>query len=320
MCGFETASRRTADRARRWMRARLIGAAAAVLTLATLGLPSAGAATWLGPMGISGPGAAAGSSAQVAVGPFSRTAVAWWDASGGGRVLLARHPPGGAWSAPVVIGTSASEVTPLVAFGKFSTITAVWSDPGGLSTTVATWPVEDAAPSLATLGQVAVSTMAVEPIVVTQLVVNSSGAALLAGESGAGDIAFASRASDADPFAFDVRAGGVDPARDPHMALNESGAAALVYRVGDSILASRRGSALEPFAPAEAVNGGVANATSPDQLSVGIDQYGNTLIGFTLLRGASGPWAPRGALRAAPGRRSGPCPRSAPRSSRWCSR
>ena len=140
--------------------------------------------------------------------------------------------------------------------------------------------------------------MAVEPIVVTQLVMNSLGGAVLAGESGVNDIAFATRASAADPFAFDIRAGGADPARDAHVALNETGAAALVYRAGDTILASRRGSALEPFGPPQTVNGGVAGATSPGDISVGIDQYGNTLAGFSLVRGSSravgSAWSPAG--------------------------
>jgi hypothetical protein len=304
MFGFETAGLRRSDRAPRCRRPALIRAATAALVLALAalaGAPGAGAATWQGPTGISQPEDAAGSNAQVTVGPYGQAAVAWWDSGTGGRVLLARHPPGAAWSAPVTIGTSGSAVTPLVAIDQAWTITAVWSDPNGFRMTIATWPLAAAAPSLSTLDQVASSTMAIAPIVVTQLAMNVTGAAFMVGESGANDVAFASRTSAADPFVLDIRAGGPQPARDPHVAVNETGAAVLVYRAGDSIYASRRASALGPLAPAETVNGGVAFATSPDELSVGLDRSGDALVGFSMLRGGSssvgsawsapgGPW------------------------------
>ncbi|MDX6628490.1 MAG: hypothetical protein QOH00_736 [Gaiellales bacterium] len=271
--------------------------ATAVLTVALLvGVPVVHAASWQGPVAISEPADPAGDTPQLAMGPGGDAAVVW---RGSGSVMLARHLANGAWSAPVVIGSAQSPVTPLVGVDGRGTVTAVWSDQVGSVTTIATWPAAAAWPVLSTLDQFSTTTMAIEPVVVTQLAVNASGAAVMAGESGSDDVAVAYRASADGSFDFAVEQGTPGhPARDAHVAINAGAAAVLLYRQDDTIWASRRPSALESFAPAEAVNAGLAGARTPNNLCVALDPAGNTLAGFTMSGSAGAAvgsaWSPPG--------------------------
>jgi hypothetical protein len=261
-------------------------AVAAVLA-AFIASPNAGAATWQGPVAISDPASTAGDNPRISMGVSGDAAVAWWDSGAGGRILLARRPAEGAWSAPVVIGASASPVTARSGVDGAGNVTAVWSDGAGSVTTIATWPAAAEAPGLATLDQFSHETASVQPAAITQLVVNRSGVAVIAGESGASNIALAHRATPTGTFAFSVKLGGAGSAaaRDPHLALNDAGSGVLIYRQSDIIWSSRLGAAVPSFGPAEAVDAGVFGTTAPDDLSVALDQAGDTLVAFTLLEG-----------------------------------
>ena len=189
--------------------------------------------------------------------------------------------------------------TPLVGVDADGTVTTAWSEADGSETVIATWLPAAPWPSLSTLGQFSSISMTVAPVVVTELAVTASGAAVLAGTSGLADVAVAYRASAGGAFDFTVEAGTmVSPARDPHVAINAAGAAVLLYRQGDTIWASRRPSALASFGATEAVNAGFAAANSPADLSVALDPAGNTVAAFTL-RATAGPvvgsaWSPPG--------------------------
>ncbi|MDP9257545.1 MAG: hypothetical protein M3Q31_13445, partial [Actinomycetota bacterium] len=224
------------------------------------------------------------SSPRIAIGASGDAAAVWWDSAAGGRFLLARRPAGGTWSAPAAIGASASPLTALTGVDGAGNVTAVWSDGAGAVTTIATWPAAAAAPSLTTLNQVD-DTMTVQPALITQLVVNPSGAAVIAGESGTVNLALGYRATATGAFEFTLRHGiSTDAARDPHVTLNDAGSGVLVYRVANTIWASRLSAAVGSFGPADAVNAGLAGATTPQDLSVAIDQAGNILIGFTMIQ------------------------------------
>ena len=151
-------------------------------------------------------------------------------------VMLARHLANGTWSAPVAIGSAQSPVTALVGVDARGTVTAVWSDPAGSVTTVATWLAAAATPSLSTLAQFSASTMALAPVVVTQLAVNASGAAVMAGESGPHNVAVAYRASAGGSFDYHGRAGrGRRPRARCARRDQCRGAAVLLYRQDTTI-------------------------------------------------------------------------------------
>jgi hypothetical protein len=257
--------------------------AIALAALASLLVPSlAGAAVWQGPVPISDAASTAGDTPRIAIGGSGDAAVAWWDSAAGGRILLARKRSGGAWSAPVSLGAAASPLTALTGVDGSGNVTAVWSTGGTTSvTTIATWPANSAAPSLATLDT---STLDMpEAATITDLVVNPAGVAVLAGESGTNNITLGYRATPTGPFAFSQKLGvGSTPARDPHIALNDAGSAVVIYRVSNTIWSSRLSAAVPSFGPADAVNAGIAGGTGPGDLSVAIDQSGNILVGFTL--------------------------------------
>jgi hypothetical protein len=247
--------------------------------------PAAGAAVWQGPVPISDASVTAGDTPRLAIGGGGDAAVAWWDAGAGGRVLLARKPAGGAWSAPTVLGAATSPVTPLAGVDGSGNVTAVWSTGGVASvTTVATWPATAAAPTLATLDTTTLDMP--EAATITDLAVNPAGVAVLAGESGTNNITLGYRATPTGPFAFSQKFGltGMPntPVRDPHVALNDAGSAIVIYRLSNTIFASRLSAAVPSFGPADAVNAGVAGGMGPADLSVAIDQAGNMLVGFTL--------------------------------------
>jgi hypothetical protein len=272
------------------VKVRPVVAAVAVVLAAFFAVPVAGAAVWQGPVAISDAASSAGDAPRMSLGASGDAAVAWWDSGTGGRVLLARRLAGGAWSAPVVIGASASAVTALSGVDGAGNVTAVWSDGAGSDTTVATWPAAAEAPSFAMLDQFSDETLSVEPAVITQLVVNRSGVAVVAGESGASNIALAYRATPTGPFAFSVKLGGGGgaAARDPHLAINDAGSAVVIYRQSDTIWSSRLSAAVPSFGPADAVDAGISGTSTPDYLSVAIDPAGNVLVAFTLFDAGAG--------------------------------
>jgi len=268
-----------------------IGASLAALLVVVLlaGPPGAAAASWQGPAAVSDPAEAASDTPHLALGRAGDGAVAWW---GAGRVMLARHLAGGAWSAPIGIGNAQSPVTPVVGVDSHGTVTAAWSEADGSETVIATWPAAAPWPTLTTLDASA-------PLVVTHLAVNASGAAVLAGDSGAYDVAVAYRGSASASFDFTVETGTMGgPARDAQVAINAGGAVVLLYRQGDSIWASRRPAAAGAFGPLEEVNAGFVSAATPADLSVALDAAGNALAAFTLFggngRALGSAWSPPG--------------------------
>ena len=263
---------------------------AALLVAVLLACPAgAAAATWQGPAAVSDPAEAASDTPQLAMGPAGDGAVAWW---GLHRVLLARHLAGGAWSAPVGIGNAQSPLTPVVGVDAHGTVTAAWSEADGLETVIATWPAAAPWPTLTALDASA-------PLIVSRLAVNASGAAVLAGESGAYAVAAAYRGSAGGSFDFTVETGTMGgPARDAQVAINAGSDAVLLYRQGDSIWASRRPAAAGAFGPLEEVNAGFMAAATPSDLSVALDAAGNALAAFTLFGGngtaLASAWSPPG--------------------------
>jgi PKD repeat protein len=260
-------------------RLRVILAAAIVALIAA---PGAGAAVWQGPVPISDAAFSAWETPRISIGASGDAAAVWWDDAAGGRVLLARRPAGGAWSTPAAIGDSASPLTALTGVDGAGNVTAVWSNSVGTVTTIATWPAAAPAPSLTTLNQVD-DTMTFQPALISELVVNPSGTAIMTGKSGMSNLAMGYRTTATGAFAFSLRFGISSVAtEEPHIALNDAGSGVVIYRSGNTIWASRLSAAVGSFGPSDAVNAGLLGATSPQDLSVAIDQAGDILIGFTM--------------------------------------
>ena len=170
-----------------------------------------------------------------------------------------------------------------------------------------------------TLDQFADETMMVQSAYILQLVVNSSGTAVMVGGSDSNLIAIAYRPTATGSFAFSVRPGEIglgDATGSPFVALNDNGAAAaLVYRDGDTLLSTMLSAGAPAFGPMEVVDPDIASVGwMPRDLTVGIDGAGNVLAAFTLReptgtdRGTRRP----GARPAAAGRCSGLSARSVP--------
>ncbi len=225
-------------------------------------------------------------------------AVAWWDSGGGGRVLLARRLAGGAWSDSVAIGASPSPVKALTGVDGAGNVTAVWSGTAQYApTTIATWPVDGLGPNIHLMyWHQYVSTDV--SVVITQLVVNPSGAAVLAGSSPPNQMAAAYRPTAAGGFSesiFENNAGAMgNPAGDPHVALNDAGAAVLVYYDTGYSVARVDPPAVSfgvpgPFLTSSTCSGG-CNPGNVRGVSLALDQDGNALVAFNTTAFGDAEW------------------------------
>src|SRR5450432_2168645 len=148
-------------------------AALAALTSLVV-VAGASAAAWQGPVQLSEPLLDTGFQATISLGAAG-DAVAGWSEAGTQRIVVARKPAGGAWSAPVGLATglSAAVVTGTDGSGN-ATIAYAATGP---VTMVSTWTAGAPAPSAPT--PIAIAGMTVEG-----LAVNAAGDAILVGRAG----------------------------------------------------------------------------------------------------------------------------------------
>jgi hypothetical protein len=276
-----------------------LGAVVAVLTLTFAA--NAGAAAWQGPVLISEPTVTAAANPTIALGGLGHAVAAWWDDANGGRIALARRPPGGTWSTPVTIATGVS-ATPLFPAVDAVGNSSVAFSSGGV-TLVATWLAPEAVPTLATIPG--------PELIIGGFAVNRVGDAVLAGWAGSPAALTVAYRLSGHPF--EVRtypsADIVYPVTSARVAISVRGVAAVIFRANTLRAIFRTSQGDWPVVPEE-VAPFLMNVQDSD-LDLGIDFEGNTYAAFTYtvpgsatvlrtaLRPAAGGWQQSPDLSAA---------------------
>ncbi|HET6174552.1 MAG TPA: hypothetical protein VFD90_18240 [Gaiellales bacterium] len=246
------------------------GALVAIAALCSLAVASsATAAPWQGPIRISGPVVNASAGTSIALGVSGDAAAAWSDDGAGGEIVLVRKRAGSAWSSPDV-PAGAGNGPVFTGVDGLGNITAAYS--AGDVTTLLNWPATATA---------AVATPLGVPMTVTDLAVDASGDAVIAGLSGspAGLTVGYRRGRDGEFSLHTYTSAELGSnATSARVAIDESLGAAVLFVSGPKLLAATRTAATDWPATPETVEGTLTVSGDP---AVTFDSAGALLAAFT---------------------------------------
>jgi hypothetical protein len=296
---------------------RTLLTAALVALAALIGAPVAGAAAWQGATPISDPATTVGATPTISLGAAGDAAAIWWDDTAGGRLVVARRPSGGVWSAPVAVASSAVPVNGQIGVDGAGTITAMWTIPGP-ATQLLTWARAAAVPTVQTVpvgtpdadDNVPDGTLPGEVMSVYSLDVNANGDAVVAGTgvtNAPTRVILGYRRGATGVFVFSFKAGLTF--NTPVVAINGAGAAAVVFHSSNSALwGSRHPAGVGVWGSTDVIL--TAPSSTGAGVSLAIDAAGTAFTAFltgvtpnftvaTALSPPTGGWQPSAALSAA---------------------
>ena len=269
------------------MKVRRITIAIAFAALCSLvAVPVAGAAAWQPGVPISAAGVNSGDFPKIAMGPSGDAAAIWWDDGVGGRLVVARRLPGGAWTAPVPVASSATPVLGQIAVDAAGTITAFWTL-AGPATQMLTWARAAGGPTVQTVpvgtpdvdDNVPPGQLPGEAMSVYSLAVNANGDAVVAGTGITNvptRVILGYRNGATGTFVFSFKAGLTFST--PVVAINDAGAAAVVYRSSNAALWGARRAPGGAFGPTDVIL--TAPASSGSGISVAVDGAGTAFAAY----------------------------------------
>jgi PKD domain len=242
---------------------------------------SAGAAAWQPTLQLSDPGVNVGitvnsgeTTARIALGASGDAAAGWWDAAGGGRIVLDRKRAGAGWSGPVPLASSATLVPVSTGVDASGDVTAVYTTGTGVSN-IAQWPAGAPAPTTAPLAFPGALT-------INDLAVDAAGDAVLVGIDNAtpaqAHVGYRQGFNGAFVFHVIPTTAAAQTAR---VAINAAGMAVVVVRTQPSGLF---GAASSDWTQVKQVTTQAVEDTYP---TVGIDGAGNAVAAFTYGNGTA---------------------------------
>jgi PKD domain len=238
---------------------------------------SAGAAAWQPPLQISDPPVNLGdTTARISLGTSGAAAAGWWDEGDGvtSRIVLARHPVGGAWSS-VVAATGQTSQPILVGTDAAGDVTAAYASVGPV-TEIVSWAAGAAAPTTTPLtGSVGVQDLAV----------NANGDAVISGqELGSMNIEVAYRHGFTGAWStwHDFTGPGFAGTKSD-VAINAAGTAVVAFITGPQLWVATRTATVDwPTAAGQPTSSSVIDTTP----SVAINDAGGVWTAYTAQPGA----------------------------------